>query len=258
MRAGAACAAVFALLFYSDAARLPRSCGSVLANNLVSKGLTARPKTVTRATDALLLLVEMDAAEAILARACIRCAPPLADAPRTRMRQLRTRLKRALRVTPARKRCSKACRARCQKASPHACLCSCKPSSASAALRALQPCLWRAGSRTYRVPRGTCLLPAQRVDHLASGALTPVTCAAPASQSVRRARDEAVARATRMRPAAGPQGQGGARWRERARSRAHALAGRGGRQARPHRQDARRAEEGGACCCTKRQAWHVA
>ncbi len=162
------------LCFLTDTARLPRSCGSVLANNLVSKGLTARPKTVTRATDALLLLVEMDAAEAILARACTRCAPPLADARRTRMRQLRTRLRRALRVTPARKRCSKACRARCQKALPHACLCSCKPSSASAALRALQPDVWRAGSRTYRVPRGTCLLPAQRVDHLAS-VRSPVT-----------------------------------------------------------------------------------
>jgi hypothetical protein len=35
-----------------------------LATNLVSKGLTARPKTVTRASDALLLLIELDAAEA--------------------------------------------------------------------------------------------------------------------------------------------------------------------------------------------------
>ena len=46
-----------------------RSCAAVLASNLVVKGLTARPKTVTRASDALLLLVELDAAEATVARA---------------------------------------------------------------------------------------------------------------------------------------------------------------------------------------------
>ena len=40
------------------------SFAGALANNLVSKGLTARPKTVTRASDALLLLIELDAAEA--------------------------------------------------------------------------------------------------------------------------------------------------------------------------------------------------
>jgi hypothetical protein len=44
------------------------SAASVLANNLVTKGLTARPKTVTRASEALLLLMEMDAAEATTAR----------------------------------------------------------------------------------------------------------------------------------------------------------------------------------------------
>jgi hypothetical protein len=41
----------------------------VLAASLVSKGLSARPKTVARATEALLLLVELDAADAATARA---------------------------------------------------------------------------------------------------------------------------------------------------------------------------------------------
>jgi hypothetical protein len=40
------------------------SFAGALATNLVSKGLTARPKTVTRASEALLLLIELDAAEA--------------------------------------------------------------------------------------------------------------------------------------------------------------------------------------------------
>ena len=46
----------------------PDSFAGSLAANLVSKGLTARPKTVTRASDALLLLIELDAAEATLVR----------------------------------------------------------------------------------------------------------------------------------------------------------------------------------------------
>lgn len=52
--------------------RLPEtlpSCAGALANALVSKALSGRPKTVTRASEALLLLVELDAAEAVTARA---------------------------------------------------------------------------------------------------------------------------------------------------------------------------------------------
>jgi hypothetical protein len=48
----------------------------VLAANLVSKGLTGRPKTVARAADALMLLFELDAAEATQARATQRLWPP--------------------------------------------------------------------------------------------------------------------------------------------------------------------------------------
>jgi hypothetical protein len=38
----------------------------VLAANLVSKGLSGRPKTAARAAEALLLLVELNAAESVL------------------------------------------------------------------------------------------------------------------------------------------------------------------------------------------------
>jgi hypothetical protein len=41
----------------------------VLAASLVAKGLSARPKTMARASEALMLLVELDAADAALARA---------------------------------------------------------------------------------------------------------------------------------------------------------------------------------------------
>jgi hypothetical protein len=40
----------------------------VLAASLVAKGLSARPKTMARASEALMLLVELDAADAALAR----------------------------------------------------------------------------------------------------------------------------------------------------------------------------------------------
>lgn len=50
----------------SHASACRGSFAGALANNLVSKGLTARPKTVTRASDALLLLIELDAADATL------------------------------------------------------------------------------------------------------------------------------------------------------------------------------------------------
>ena len=49
------------------------SFAGALATNLVSKGLTARPKTVTRASEALLLLVELDAAEAAVVRPHAAC-----------------------------------------------------------------------------------------------------------------------------------------------------------------------------------------
>ena len=50
-----------------DLNRLAASrCAPVLAGSLVSKGLSARPKTVARASEALFLLVELDAAEATL------------------------------------------------------------------------------------------------------------------------------------------------------------------------------------------------
>ena len=48
------------------------SHGAYLASNLVAKGLAARPKTAARAAEALLLLVELDAAEAAVVRARAR------------------------------------------------------------------------------------------------------------------------------------------------------------------------------------------
>ena len=52
------------------------SFAGALASNLVAKGLTARPKTVTRASDALLLLIELDAADTTVVSTlavCSRC-----------------------------------------------------------------------------------------------------------------------------------------------------------------------------------------
>jgi hypothetical protein len=46
--------------------RVASSCAPVLAPSLVSKGLSARPKTVARASEALFLLIELDAAETTL------------------------------------------------------------------------------------------------------------------------------------------------------------------------------------------------
>lgn len=48
------------------------SHGAYLASNLVAKGLAARPKTAARAAEALLLLIELDAAEAAVVRARAR------------------------------------------------------------------------------------------------------------------------------------------------------------------------------------------
>jgi hypothetical protein len=68
-------------------ARPARSCAGALAHNLVAKGLAARPKTATRASEALLLLVELDAAEATQAR----CAAARSRRPRARPHRAPTR-----------------------------------------------------------------------------------------------------------------------------------------------------------------------
>ena len=109
------------------------SFAGALANNLVSKGLTARPKTVTRASDALLLLIELDAAEATVvsphAARWRRCR----HARRTMLSWLVSSL-----VPARRTRFSKACKASCRKALLLACQSCCKPSGSERALVAVQ------------------------------------------------------------------------------------------------------------------------
>lgn len=50
---------------------------SSVCSNLVSKGLTARTKTAQRSSDALMLFIELDGAEAVVVRALCRKRGPV-------------------------------------------------------------------------------------------------------------------------------------------------------------------------------------